>query len=290
MATAQALIPVFSGTINNEHTLLCDARKLHAFLKVGKRFASWATERIAEYGFVENQDFVIFSQIREKRRGRPSTDYHLTLDTAKELSMVERNEQGRIIRRYFIECERRLLSIAHGATQTTVDERTPLRAAVGMLVGKKSLLYPDAYAIVHQRFGVTSIDQLSLEQIPQAVEYVHRLVLEGEILPPEPLALAINIHYPISRWVDENPQIARAMTAGQVNITSKMLYGMDSRSASMHLFGDLARAGYNVEACRLEVQSMRHFLETLSYRLHTIQTEVYADCEGTLNKRLRFSM
>ena len=189
MATAQALIPVFNGTINNEQILLCDARKLHAFLKVGKRFASWIAERITEYGFVENQDFAIASQNREAktRGGHNRKDYHLTLDTAKELSMVERNEQGRIIRRYFIECERRLLAIANGATQTTVDERTPLRAAVDMLVGKKSLLYPDAYAIVHQRFGVTSIDQLSLEQIPQAVEYVHKLVLEGEVLPAEPL-------------------------------------------------------------------------------------------------------
>ncbi|EDS2237533.1 phage antirepressor Ant [Salmonella enterica] len=103
------LIPVFNGTINNESVLLCDARKLHDFLEIGKRFASWITERLTEYKFVENQDYVIISQNREKiGRGRPATDYHLTLDTAKELAMVERNEKGRQIRRYFIECEKRL--------------------------------------------------------------------------------------------------------------------------------------------------------------------------------------
>ncbi|EKN5953191.1 AntA/AntB antirepressor [Yersinia enterocolitica] len=103
------LIPVFDGTISNETTLLCNARDLHSFLGVGKRFASWITERISEYEFVENQDYMIFSQNREKiGRGRPSIDYHLTLDTAKELAMVERNEKGRQIRRYFIECEKRL--------------------------------------------------------------------------------------------------------------------------------------------------------------------------------------
>ncbi|EOC0702450.1 TPA: hypothetical protein H2A59_004739 [Salmonella enterica] len=105
------LIPVFDGTINNEPTLLCDARKLHAFLEVGKRFASWITERLTEYGFVENQDYILISQNREtKGRGgdRRSKDYHLTLDTAKELAMVERNEKGRQIRRYFIECEKQL--------------------------------------------------------------------------------------------------------------------------------------------------------------------------------------
>ncbi|ACR69461.2 AntA/AntB antirepressor [Edwardsiella ictaluri] len=104
------LIPVFNGTISNESTLLCNARDLHKFLGVGKRFASWVTERIAEYEFVENQDYIIISQNREIiKRGRPTTDYHLTLDTAKELAMVERNERGRQIRRYFIDCERRLI-------------------------------------------------------------------------------------------------------------------------------------------------------------------------------------
>ncbi|HAL7870249.1 antA/AntB antirepressor family protein [Escherichia coli] len=102
------LIPVFDGTINNEPVLLCNARDLHAFLEVGKRFATWITERIADYEFVENQDYIAISQKREIGHGRGKKDYHLTLDTAKELAMVERNEKGRQIRRYFIECERKL--------------------------------------------------------------------------------------------------------------------------------------------------------------------------------------
>lgn len=71
------------------------------------------------------------------------------------------------------------------ATKSTPDTRTPLRDAVSMLVGKKHLMYPEAYAIVHQRFGVEHIDQLAADQIPQAVEYVHRLVLDGEWLPAQ---------------------------------------------------------------------------------------------------------
>lgn len=105
------LIPVFNGSISNESVLLCDARELHTFLEVGKRFASWITERLTEYGFAENQDYILISQNWEtKGRGgdRRSKDYHLTLDTAKELAMVERNEKGRQIRRYFIECEKKL--------------------------------------------------------------------------------------------------------------------------------------------------------------------------------------
>lgn len=48
------LIPVFNGTIDNETILLVNARDLHSFLGVGRMFAHWVKERIAEYGFVES--------------------------------------------------------------------------------------------------------------------------------------------------------------------------------------------------------------------------------------------
>ncbi|ANI28274.1 hypothetical protein PL78_00265 [Yersinia entomophaga] len=67
-------------------------------------------------------------------------------------------------------------------SKTTVNERTPLRDAVNMLVGKKGLRYDDAYNMVHQRFNIDSIDELELNQIPLAVEYIHRVVLDGEYL------------------------------------------------------------------------------------------------------------
>lgn len=75
--------------------------------------------------------------------------------------------------------------IVQSAPKTTVDERTPLRDAVNLLVSKKHLMYPEAYAIIHQRFNVQSIEELDSEQIPVAVEYVHKLVLEGEFIGKE---------------------------------------------------------------------------------------------------------
>lgn len=60
---------------------------------------------------------------------------------------------------------------------TTADERTGLRQATDALVGKYGLLYPDAYRLVHQRFNVTSIDELTIEQVAQATEYLYRLTL-----------------------------------------------------------------------------------------------------------------
>ncbi|MCZ8944905.1 phage antirepressor N-terminal domain-containing protein, partial [Escherichia albertii] len=52
--------------------------------------------------------------------------------------------------------------------KTSVDDRTPLRDAVNMLVSKKHLMYPEAYAMIHQRFNVESIEELDASQIPQA--------------------------------------------------------------------------------------------------------------------------
>ena len=71
-------------------------------------------------------------------------------------------------------------------SKTTVDQRTGLRNAVSMLVGKKALMYNEAYSLVHQRFNVGSIEDLTAEQLPQAVEYVHKIYLEGELIIDTP--------------------------------------------------------------------------------------------------------
>lgn len=79
-------------------------------------------------------------------------------------------------------------------SKTTVDQRTGLRNAVNMLVSKKGLIYSDAYHLIHQRFNVESIEDLTLEQLPQAVEYVHRIVLEGELIVEEVKEPDINLN------------------------------------------------------------------------------------------------
>ena len=55
-----------------------------------------------------------------------------------------------------------------------------------MLVGKKALMYNEAYNLVHQRFNVGGIEDLTEEQLPQAVEYVHKIYLEGELIIDTP--------------------------------------------------------------------------------------------------------
>ncbi|MBB6658655.1 phage antirepressor N-terminal domain-containing protein [Proteus mirabilis] len=69
--------------------------------------------------------------------------------------------------------------------KSTVQERNPLKNAVNLLVSKKGIMYPEAYSLVHQKFNVSSIEELTADQIPDAVEYIHKFVLEGEYIPKD---------------------------------------------------------------------------------------------------------
>ncbi|THA07303.1 P22AR C-terminal domain-containing protein [Rodentibacter pneumotropicus] len=69
--------------------------------------------------------------------------------------------------------------------KTTVDDRTGLRNAVNMLVSKKGLIYSEAYNLVHQYMNVESIEDIPADKLQSAVEYVHRIVLEGELIEPK---------------------------------------------------------------------------------------------------------
>lgn len=103
------LIPVFASEIAGTSTQLVDARLLHSFLEVGKDFSNWMKDRIKQYDFQENQDYIRVAKTGDgENSGFQPIEYHLSLDMAKELSMVERNEKGKQARRYFIACENHL--------------------------------------------------------------------------------------------------------------------------------------------------------------------------------------
>lgn len=87
-----------------------DARELHAFLEVGRVFASWITDRIEQGCFVEGKDYVLTVTKTGVRSNVVQKDYAISVSMAKELSMLERNEQGKLARLYFIECEERLVA------------------------------------------------------------------------------------------------------------------------------------------------------------------------------------
>jgi phage anti-repressor protein len=105
--STQTLIPI------SEHngTKAVSARLLHAFLESKRDFSNWIKDRIEKYGLVENQDYqVLLNNFGEQtgRGGHNRIEYALSIDCAKELSMVEGNAKGKQARQYFIACEQKL--------------------------------------------------------------------------------------------------------------------------------------------------------------------------------------
>ncbi|WP_370931079.1 phage antirepressor KilAC domain-containing protein [Bartonella sp. DGB1] len=103
------LMEIKQTQIANDTIQTVNARELHEFLQIGKDFSTWMTDRINQYNFKEGEDFVCSPILGSKGRGGHNRkEYHLTLDMAKELSMVERNDKGKEARQYFIRCEKKL--------------------------------------------------------------------------------------------------------------------------------------------------------------------------------------
>lgn len=138
------IVPVIPGQIGGRQTSIVSAKALHTALGVGNDFSTWVKGRIEEYGFSLGADYVVFdsSNFRNQstdfnhpvtkwtsRRGgdRRSKDYGLCLNMAKELAMVERNEQGRAVRRYFIQCEE---ALQISAPEIAAQYRRQLKARI----------------------------------------------------------------------------------------------------------------------------------------------------------------
>lgn len=109
MTNSNQLVPIKEQEIGQSIQKSVSARKLHEFLESKQQFANWINNRIKQYGFIENEDYLISLLNRsDEKAGKPRKEYHVTLDMAKELSMVEKTKKGRQARRYFIDCEKAL--------------------------------------------------------------------------------------------------------------------------------------------------------------------------------------
>lgn len=140
-----AIVPVISGQIGGRETNIASAKALHKAMGIGRDYSTWLAERIKEYGFEQGVDYVIFDSPnpgnqstefnqhcegwKTKRGGdRRSKDHGLSLSMAKELAMVERNEQGRAVRRYFIQCEE---ALSRSVPEIAAQYRRQLKARIG---------------------------------------------------------------------------------------------------------------------------------------------------------------
>lgn len=103
------LLVITYRPIADEAVQTIDSAELHAFLGVTTEHRKWIARQISTYSFIEGADYVCSPEVASKVQGRGGHNgaiYHVSLDMAKQLAMVERNAQGRQAREYFIACER----------------------------------------------------------------------------------------------------------------------------------------------------------------------------------------
>lgn len=97
------LVPVYTTSTGEK---VVYGTELHAVLEVKSNYRDWIKNRIKDCDARENEDFESFAKFLAKG-GRPQIEHIIKLDTAKEMAMLERNDKGKRVRRYFIEVEKR---------------------------------------------------------------------------------------------------------------------------------------------------------------------------------------
>ena len=100
--------------IGNEEVNSVNARDLYSALKVESKFADWIKRRLNYIQAEEGSDYIVLKNENADIKGAAAPiEYFITIDLAKEISMLEKNDIGKMIRKYFIECEKQLRQIQH---------------------------------------------------------------------------------------------------------------------------------------------------------------------------------
>lgn len=170
--------------IHKGDDIMVDGRLLHKALNVGTLFKDWIIGRIRDYNFEEGRDYFRAGHIPASKNTQVSrevknglrVEYSLTIDMAKELAMIERNETGRMFRRYFINKEKEARHLALGmgtpvdffkqVPQTSINgaklyQYTPLMRLLGYSTGSgcknRRDLYPNHFMNIGNNIYVSEM-------------------------------------------------------------------------------------------------------------------------------------
>lgn len=150
----------------NFDTQTVSARELHDQLHIGTRFNDWFP-RMTEYGFVEGTDF--YSKMsKTDNGGRPSTDYEISVDMAKQICMIQRTPEGKAVRQYLIDLEKawntpeqvfaRALKMADEKINSLKENNTRLIAENQRMKPKE--IFADAVATSHTSILIGDLAKL----------------------------------------------------------------------------------------------------------------------------------
>ncbi|MFP0271459.1 antA/AntB antirepressor family protein [Acinetobacter baumannii] len=189
--TGDQVLDLVEVDIGGNRQFAVDARSLHLFLESKRKFSDWIKSRLIKYGFIENEDFILASQNCEaKHGGHNKSDYYLTLDVAKELSMVENNDKGREARRYFIRCEKLAFEAMKekfmgGAIETrkviSPEQKDSLQKIVDAKVNGNNGLRAQVWTRHNRHFKINSYHELLAIHFEDSVQYLLSMELKGKV-------------------------------------------------------------------------------------------------------------
>ncbi|HFI0423138.1 TPA: phage antirepressor KilAC domain-containing protein, partial [Streptococcus suis] len=97
---------IININVNDNQEPVVSGRQLHEALEVKTPYSMWF-DRMVEYGFTENQDFLLNNFVKQTGRGgHNKVDHVIKLDMAKEIAMIQRSDRGKQVRQYFIQIEK----------------------------------------------------------------------------------------------------------------------------------------------------------------------------------------
>ena len=142
-------------TQNENNDQVVSGRELHEFLEVGTRYSIWF-DRMVEYGFTENTDYLAIVQKRTTAQGNQTEyiDHALKLDMAKEISMIQRTAKGKEARQYFIQVEKEYKQ--QQQVPLTLDQQIAAIATGYGSVKEELVEVKDQVADLTNRFGLPS--------------------------------------------------------------------------------------------------------------------------------------
>lgn len=153
---------LFNLQEQDDGSVAVSGRELHAFLEVKTRYNDWFS-RMKEYGLEKNIDYQALTQKRVTAQGNmvDQVDHVLTIDTAKEISMIQRNEKGKQARQYFIQVEKAWNSpemIMKRALQ--IADRKVIDLQEQIALDKPKVIFADAVSASHTSILVGELSKL----------------------------------------------------------------------------------------------------------------------------------
>ncbi|HEM5195033.1 TPA: phage antirepressor KilAC domain-containing protein [Streptococcus suis] len=147
--------------VNDNQEPVVSGRQLHEALEVKTPYSMWF-DRMVEYGFTENQDFLLNNFVKQTGRGgHNKVDHVIKLDMAKEIAMIQRTDRGKQVRQYFIQVEKDFNSPEKIMARALLlaDKKVHLLEAQ-IEADKPKVLFADAVSASHSSILVGDLAKL----------------------------------------------------------------------------------------------------------------------------------